>query len=425
MDALAGFLPLIKLFAVFAAMLAGIRFRLGLWPSILGGGLLLGLIFGMAPRAWLSTAVVALTTEKTILLAVVVGLILVLSDILELSGQNRRLMDALSGYLTSPRLRLAFFPSLIGLLPMPGGAIFSAPMLGSVAERMGIRPEDKVLLNYWFRHMWELIFPLYPGIILASSLAGVPLITLIGYTLPGMVFFTFLGWWFLLRPSRLPLAAEAAGEGGFRDARRAVRHSLPLIAAILGSLGLEALLSAVRPEWSYEWGIIAGLIAAIFLALAMNRLGARFLLGVLMQRKLLGMLLVIASIIVFKDVMAGAGVVEDLSRSAGGSMALFSAVMLLPFLVGMVSGITMAFVGATLPLLLGLLQQAGAMDSLAPYLVLNLFSGFLGVMVSPLHVCYVLTCQYFEVDLAAAWSRLLAPCALLLVFALAYFAVLA
>lgn len=425
MDALAGSLPLIKLFAVFAAMLAGIRFRLGLWPSILGGGLLLGLVFGMEPRALMSTAIVALSTTKTLLLAVVVALILVLSDILELSGQNRRLMDALAGYLKNPRLRLAFFPSLIGLLPMPGGAIFSAPMLGSVAERMGIRPEDKVLLNYWFRHMWELVWPLYPGIILASSLAGVPLATLIVHTLPGMAFFTFLGWWFLLRPSKLPLAAEPTSGRAPRNARQALRHGLPLLAAIAGSLGLEGLLSALRPDMHYEWGIIAGLTMAIGLALAMNRLGPRFLFGVLMQRKLLGMLLVIASIFVFKDVMAGAGVVEDLSRSAGGSMALFSAAVLLPFLVGMVSGITMAFVGATLPLLLGLLQQTGAMDSLLPYLVLNLFSGFLGVMASPLHICYVLSCQYFEVDLGRTWSRLLAPCALLMAFAAAYFAVLA
>ncbi|EGJ49510.1 DUF401 family protein [Desulfocurvibacter africanus] len=425
MDTFAGSLPLIKLFAVFAAMLAGIRYRLGLWPSVLGGSLLLGLAFGMPLPVWLTTAGVALTTVKTLLLAVVVILILVLSDILELSGQNRRLMDALSGYLTSPRLRLAFFPSLIGLLPMPGGAVFSAPMLGSVAEGMNIRPEDKVMLNYWFRHMWELIWPLYPGIILASSLSGVPLITLIAYTLPGMIFFTVLGWWFLLRPSRLPLPIEAVSERKPRNARKALLHGLPLLVAIVGSLGLEGLLSAVRPDVPYEWGIIAGLATAIAWTMLQNGLKLGFLAKVLLQRKLLGMLLAIASIFVFKDVMAGSGVVETLSASAGGAMAMFAASVLLPYLVGLVSGITMAFVGATFPLMLGLLQQAGAMDSLIPYMVLSLFSGFLGVMSSPLHICYVLSCQYFEVGLGRPWRKLLAPCALLMAFAVAYFSVLA
>ena len=425
MDSIAGFIPLIKLFAVFAAMLACIRFRLGLWLSILSGSLLLGLAFGMPLTAWLATAGMALTTVKTLLLGLIVILILVLSDILELSGQNRKLMDALSGYLTSPRFRLAFFPSLIGLLPMPGGAVFSAPMLGSVAEGMNIRPEDKVMLNYWFRHMWELVWPLYPGIILASSLAGVPLATLIAYTLPGMIFFTLLGWWFLLRPSRLPLPIEAVGERKTRNARKALLHGLPLIVAIAGSLGLEGLLSAARPDIPYEWGIIAGLVAAIAWTMLQNRLKPGFLAKVLMQRKLLGMLLAIASIFVFKDVMARSGVVEALSASAGGGMAMFAASALLPYLVGLVSGITLAFVGATFPLMLGLLQQTGAMDSLIPYMVLSLFSGFLGVMSSPLHICYVLSCQYFEVGLGKPWRKLLAPCALLLAFAVAYFGVLA
>jgi len=421
----AGFWPLAKIFLVFVAMLAGMRFRLGLWPSILGGGLLLGLAFGMPLSAWLSTAIRALSTGETLLLAVVVILILVLSDILELSGQNRRLMAALSGYLRSPRLRLAFFPSLIGLLPMPGGAIFSAPMLDNVAERMAIRAEDKALLNYWFRHMWELVWPIYPGIILASTLAGVPLTTLIAYTLPGMAFFTFLGWWFFLRPKRLALPVEVMEDAAPRDMRAVLRHGLPLGLAIFGSLGLEGLLAAARPDIPYEWGIIAGLTAAIAWTMFQARLGPRFLFGVFMQRRLGSMLLIIASIFVFKDVMANAGVVEDLSASAGGSMALFAAAALLPFLVGLVSGITLAFVGATFPLLLGLLTQQGLMDSLVPYMVLNLFCGFLGVMSSPLHVCFLLSCQFFHVGPAAPWRRLLMPCALLMAFTVAYFHLLA
>lgn len=82
----------------------------------------------------------------------------------------------------------------------------------------------------------------------------------------------------------------------------------------------------------------------------------------------------------------------------------------MPFLVGMVAGINVAFVGATFPLLLGLLETLGMADQTLPYLVLATFSGFTGVMVSPLHICFLLTCEFFGADLGRTWRRLIAPC---------------
>ena len=45
-----------------------------------------------------------------------------------------------------------FFPALIGLLPMPGGAIFSAPMVKSMGEEMEMK------VNEWKR-WWKQTFP--------------------------------------------------------------------------------------------------------------------------------------------------------------------------------------------------------------------------------------------------------------------------
>ena len=79
------------------------------------------------------------------------------------------------------------------------------------------------------------------------------------------------------------------------------------------------------------------------------------------------------------------------------------------FVVGVVAGINVAFVGATFPLLIGLLNSLGMEGQMIPYLVLASFAGFSGVMVSPIHICFVLTCNYFETDLIRTWRRLIAP----------------
>jgi hypothetical protein len=107
--------PFLKVLFAFLIMLAGMRFKIGLGLSILAGGAIMGLLFGMGLLPIARTGVLALTQEKFLFLAAIVGFILILSDAMERSGQSKRLMEALSGFLTSPRLRLVFFPALIGL----------------------------------------------------------------------------------------------------------------------------------------------------------------------------------------------------------------------------------------------------------------------------------------------------------------------
>jgi hypothetical protein len=407
-------LPFLKVIGAFCLMLIGIRNRLGLALSILAGGLFMGLIFGLSTIELVKVGGLALVQDKFLFLVAIVGSILVLSDALEKSGQSVRLMEALSGYLVRPRLRLIFFPALIGLLPMPGGAIFSAPMVKAVSAGMNLGNGDRVVINYWFRHVWEMAWPLYPGIILTVALADIPVATLIGRSWPGVVAMFAIGWFFFLRAgvldtAVLPAASHLAGGDGRGSRARIVREGLPLIIAIVGAIGLESLLAGFAPAISFEWGVISALIGAIVCIMVQNRLGVDFLASVLKKRSLWTMLMVIAAIFIFKDVMQAAGIVEAMAASAGGGVALFAAAVFLPFLVGMVAGINVAFVGATFPLLIGLLHSLGLEDQLVPYLILGSFSGFTGVMISPIHICFVLTCNYFETDLARAWRRLVAP----------------
>jgi integral membrane protein (TIGR00529 family) len=405
-------LPFVKVIAAFCLMLVGIRNKLGLALSILTGGLFMGLIFGLPITALLKASSLALVQEKFLFLATIVGAILILSDALERSGQSVRLMEELSGYLVRPRLRVIFFPALIGLLPMPGGAIFSAPMVKAVSADMSLRNEDKVVINYWFRHVWEMAWPLYPGIILTVALADVSVTAYIARSWPGVIAMFVIGWFFFLRSgvlstAALPVVADLPMKK--RSKRKVLTEGLPLIIAIVGAIGLETLLAGFAPTISFEWGVIAALLAAIICIMVQNRLGVSFLAAVLQKKSLWTMLMVIAAIFVFKDVLQAAGIVEAMAQNAGGGVALFAAAVFLPFLVGMVAGINVAFVGATFPLLIGLLTSLGMEDRIIPYLILGSFSGFTGVMISPIHICFVLTCNYFETDLSRAWRRLVAP----------------
>jgi hypothetical protein len=423
MELLARFLPLIKIGLVFAAMLAGIRLRLGLWLSILAGSLLLALLFGMSLGEWALRGAAGAVQEKALLLAGIVGLIMVLSELMETSGQAERMMEALRGYLQRPRLRLVFFPALIGLLPMPGGAVFSAPMVRSASRDLAVSDEDRSVINYWFRHVWEMCWPLYPGILLASALAGVPVAELLAWLCPGTLAAIALGWFFLLRPLKPTIAASAEAAPDCR-AWPALRESSPILTAIAGSLLLEGAMNSFLPAWPMELGVLAGLLAAVVVCAVQNRLVPRRILPLLARKHLYSMLLIIVVIFVFKETLGASGAVDELSRAAGAGTALLAAAVLLPLLTGLVAGITIAFVGASFPLLMGMLEQLGMSGQMAPYVVLAMFAGFSGVMASPLHACFLLSCQYFKVELGPCWRRVLRPAAGLAVFGGAYALVL-
>jgi hypothetical protein len=384
----------------------------------------MALLFKLPASLWPATVGEALAQPQTLFLAVIVALILLLSDVLDKTGQAGRLMDSLSGYLRHPRLRLVFFPVLIGLLPMPGGAVFSAPMLGSVSEKLRVPARDRVLLNYWFRHVWETWWPLYPGIILAASITGLSIGHIALYGLPGMVVMLALGWFFMLRPGVLELDAEAAGEVHERNHGKVLRFGLPLLVAILGAVGMEVGISLFMPSVPFEYGVILALSASILVAVGQNPGSVSIVVRSVTNKHLWVMLGVVASIFIFKDTMQAAGVIRELSELAGGTTALVVSATLLPYLVGLVSGITLAYVGATFPLLTGLLAQAGLQDQTAAYVMLSIFSGFTGIMSSPMHICFVLSCQYFKVDIGGTWRKLVMPCVLLISSGIVYFILL-
>lgn len=427
MDFLATMMPLVKIFIVFFCMLVGIKLKIGLGTSVLSGSVVLALLMHMDAGTWFHAASSGLFSAESGWLVLLVSLIMILSGMMERTGQSRRVMDALSGYLKSPRLRLIFFPALIGLLPMPGGAIFSAPMIKEAAKDLNVSNVNLVVLNYWFRHIWELAWPLYPGIILASAICGMPIFKFVAYTAPGAICCMVIGYFFFLRPGRLVLSGEflnrtESSENG--NAAAAFNEGLPLIIAIVGSFGLEALLSSFFPNVPFESGIVIALLGATVCVALKNPGSIVIAKAVLTERKFLGLVFMIIAVFIFKDVLGASGLIEELSQVAGGDAAMITAAVLVPFLVGVVSGITMAFVGASMPLVVGLAGTMHLGAHFPAWMVLCMFSGFSGLMASPLHICFLLTCQYFNTDMYSAWKRIVIPCALLFTFGVAYFFVL-
>ena len=408
---------------VFAVLLGGIRLRLGLATSIVGASFILAMLRGLSWLQWLGALPAALLSQQAVLLAVMITVILAFSSVYAASGQSARFLAAVRGRIASPELLVTFFPALIGLLPMPGGAIFSAPMVAQAAADLDLSPEDQSLINYWFRHVWELAWPLYPGIILAASLAHVPVTEVMAFMWPGPMTAMALGWWWILRPARARgqwgrFAQEGAPVSGLLD-------GLPLVVAIGGAVVGEWGCARLLPHLPMEWAVVAAMVAAAVVSLVRSQAQWRPTLQEAAKNNILGLLAVVAAVFVFKEVLARGQVVDALAAELGGGGAVTLLAVVLPFAVGSISGITMAFVGATFPLLFGLAASTGQQAQIPALLCLGLYSGFAGIMASPMHICYLVTCRYFRVDPARLLPRIALPSLMFIPVGLVSYLVLA
>ncbi len=414
----------VRILFVFALILVLIKRRWSLGNAFLAGSVALGLIFGMHPAAIAKAIFMALAASKTLSLALVVSLILVLSHSLEKSGQMARLLENYKGLVRRPRLNLVIFPALIGLLPMPGGAIFSAPMVKNLGTPHQLSGAVLSYINYWFRHIWEYWWPLYPGILLTTALAGIDLWRLVVFSMPLTLVVVVAGYW-PLRGSALSGDDAAAT----KPLRPFLNELAPVVFVIVGGLGLGVLLSGLMPPagrpLAKEIGLIAALVAAIAWVWRQNRMPAQTCLALLTQPALIKMVYMVAGILIFKGTLEDSGAVARLSREMlDWQIPLVPIAMLLPFVVGLVGGITIAFVGATFPILISLVNALGQSDLMLPYMMLALVCGFAGVLVSPLHLCLLLSNEYFETNLVAVYRCLRVPVLALVAAGIAYFGVL-
>ena len=414
----ATFYPLLRLLTVFALMILGVRLRLGLGLSVLIGSLMLALWSDMNPWQWAVASLGVFRDVPTVLVWCVVSLILALSSLMERTRQVERFMIALSHHIRSPRIRLVFFPMLIGLLPMPGGAVFSAPLIQAVARGMPVPEIDKSLINYWFRHTAEMTWPLFPAIILAASIGGVSTLQVVAYTCPLTLVFFGAGWVCLVRGLEFPLTADIPNPEVSGSWGNVFYQGLPIFLALGGALVLEGAIALFLPGVAVDYGVPVALIGGIAVCLRQNKLNAREFFRLVFQRHVLSMIFMVGSLGAFKIILEKSGMVDALMHMGNADMALMLAAIVLPGLVGLVTGLLMACVGVTLPVLVALLPEG---ESMLPWLAVALTSGFTGCMISPLHICFVLSCEYFKVDFASSWRRIPVPSILFGLAGILYF----
>ena len=404
---------LIRIALALALIMLLLRLRLHLGFGMIAGSVFLALLFPTAPSEFFAAAIGGLFSTETIFLVILVVGVLVLSNGMNSSGHIERLIGRFRALVGESRIMLVAFPSMIGLLPMPGGAVFSAPMIEEASRQADLTPALKSVINYWFRHLWEYWFPLYPGVILAIALTGIQPAQFILRGLPMSLIALGAGYLVLLRSIRL---------GGGRSLNltvdnigRFLYEMIPVLimVAALMLLGppiqwLGSRLGGGEAVWIKRSPILIGLALSLGWVIVVSQMKARQVVALFINKNVWSMALLVIGLMVFKSVLNGSGAIVAIKEELiAHDIPLTVLVAVLPLIAGLIMGIAMGFVGVSFPVVLSLLETSGIRGAeLAPYIFLAYSWGYAGMMLSPVHLCLILTRDYFRAELLRIYAWL-------------------
>lgn len=433
-EALVSVPAIAKTFAVFAAIVLLNSRGIHLGLSALAGAALIGAWSGLLPLELLKTLAGAAVEPDTLFLSVLLAGILFLSSLMRTAGRVDRMVGAYRGVVRSPRWAAATLPTVIGVLPVPGGAVFSAPMVSAIDDKHELDGETLATANYWFRHMIELVWPLYPAFILISSITGLSLPALIAVNAYTPVVLCALGLAFLL-PKGFGRERGARSASFSRSLRDLAAAFAPIIIVIACAVVFEALwplwgapLDALLPKTvasalhRYVPAFV-GVVAAI--ALVKRSAPGLSLRSSFPREQAVKMIGTIAGIRVFSSMLASLGV----AAAAGKELSAFgvpplAVVALLPLIAALVTGVGFGYVGLAFPLVIAILPAGLSPAAFAAHVALAGAFGFAGMMLSPLHVCMVVSAEHFGVKASGMIRRIAVPVALYCLASCGYFALL-
>jgi integral membrane protein (TIGR00529 family) len=389
-------MPLLKLVLVFVGIVVLLSRRWNLGLVLLIASVAIGLLFGYplpaVGRDILSTSV----DQLTLRLALSIVLIMTLGELLRETASLSRMVKALQVLVPSGRVVMAGLPALVGLLPMVGGAMFSAPMVDEVGDQIGVGPERKMFVNYWFRHIWEYLFPLYPSVMLAAALLNLETFQLAAMTWPLTVAATLGGSVFgLMGMPRRP-RDDPSASARLESVRTLVTSMWPVALVIVLSLTLPI---------DERIALILSLVGTIALMMAIKDVSPRALGHILHRRIPWKTVLVLFGALIFRRVLDSSGAVNAVSEALTRSHVPLAVVaFVIPFIAGLLTGLSVGAFTIGFPVVLPLVAPDGAIASgWAAWLMAG---GFLGVMCSPLHLCLSLTRVYFKADWGPVYRRI-------------------
>lgn len=359
-----------------------LRFKVLIGPAILSGGLLIWLFESRSfEKLWVAFTE-TLTMQRTWDLLLCLYFVMCLEVELRKSGSLHGMVVTLRNIFSSNKVTLAFMPAFLGLLPSLGGARFSAPIVQEASEGIAVDDEQKSAINLWFRHIFEFSNPLMPGVILACGIANVSIGDLIDQVGWVTILCFVLGWIFLIVPLKITDPEKATNTQHDRtiDWKSLILAFGPIVTSFLLIVAFDV-----------QAALAMGLVVVAFIPLYFwfkRPISIKSVFTESLDKKLF---FNVVCILYFIQLLTVIGTLDEIVNVFNNS-ALPQAVIIacLSFIFGVMTGMGQGYIAIVMPIVA--LMAPGNIVLVGIAMVY----GMAGQMVTPTHLCILVTVEYFK-----------------------------
>jgi len=153
--------------------------------------------------------------------------------------------------------------------------------------------------------------------------------------------------------------------------------------------------------------MLAALGLAVMVSLLLLKAGGKLKLSLIKKAFNLPILAVLVSVMIFKNLIIHSDMsstIESLIENAESYRVII--MFFIPFSIGFLTGVNQSYAGIAFPILIPIVGLENPDLNMVAFLYI---SGFMGVLLSPVHLCLVLSSEYYGANLAKVFKFLIPP----------------
>lgn len=405
---------LLGVIIAFIVIIVLIRKKFNFGLSLILGSLIVG-VFSLReidpvdiPKAIIEASFYSFKTDQivtqTIELALLMTLIFILAKLMQETGAITKLIDSLRTFFSKGGT-LGVIPAVYGLMPVPGGALFSAPMINKEGDKYHLDKNQKNFLNIWFRHVWFPIYPISSAMILICSekFSDINIYSLILANVPAFIAIIIIGFILLKKFITNAPKQQTNPTKDYSGLMFLLPPIVPLVFyAVLQLFGFPQIKS-----------FLIGVVFSIILVYFITNINRRDYIQALKKSLTWKLGVAIFGIMIFREMFEVSGANVIIADMIGNlPFPAIWMVALIPLLLGSLTGYNLGAIALSYFLVEPFFSYTGI--GIIGLTSIIFMSSFVGYLVSPIHLCNVLSSDYLKTDTTRMYKMFIPAAVLLL-----------
>jgi len=247
----------------------------------------------------------------------------------------------------------------------------------------------------------------------------------IAFMLPMTIVMVLAGVVFILKPIRREWVPrkKVFSSSGLKTFLWEIMPILIVVMVIIFLACLTGLLNlfGININLPGAVSILPGLLVSTIWVCLVNRISLKQLTAAVFDRSIFSIVFLVVAIMIFQGIMKDSRAVVDIRNELMVyRIPILLVIVIMPFLSGLITGIGIGFVGTSFPLIIPLFPVSSLFVFLSHASLAFVF-GFMGMMLSPVHLCFLVTKDYFKANLLGSYRLILKPVLSMMAVAIVFF----